>query len=349
MQRGYILSESAMTEITLPDQRSLTQMTKKLNQAFIVLNSQPTREKNQFLKDFCKAFSEAEKTAEKAEKAEKTAEKGEKADRAKAERDDKIKKVWAVIEKRATFFKSDMDIVDPLVVLRDCKMSPYIGTKSHGVMFCKGMTIGLQLELTKDASMSYRLDFSTDGKLLHFNFELSNGKETYPLCIPLRFSTGRFGFTQKDRLNCVDNNQKMEAFLEATKIKFWLKMTIANTLITAPKNEPHPSDIPNEQLFNFVRGVTKYDLAAIKAYLVEQLPQGVGKTRINACTTELELLTCIMQKPVIRATARESIFTTLVTKDQTRRLLKDIGDLEGAIFADSEQRIDSEPAPQAAM
>lgn len=342
-----------MTEITLPGQHSLTQMIKKLNQAFIVLNSQSTREKNQFLDDFCKAFSEAEEAAEKAEKAEKTVENGDKADRAKAkakaERDDKIKKVWAVMEKRATLFKSNIDIVDPLVVLRDCKMSPYIGTKPHGVMFCKGMTIGLKLELPKHASMSYRLDFSTDGKLLHFNFELSNGKETYPLCIPLRFSTGRFGFTQKDRLNCVDNRQKMEAFMEATKIKFWLKMTIANTLITAPKNEPHPSDMPNEQLFNFVRGVAKFDLPAIKAYLVEQLPQGVGKTRINACTTELELLTCIMQKPLIRATARESIFTTIVTKDPTGRLLKDIEELEDAIVADSEQRIDSEPPPQAAM
>jgi hypothetical protein len=53
LQRGYILSlyakESAMREITLPGQHSLTQMIKKLNQAFIVLNSQPTREKNQFI------------------------------------------------------------------------------------------------------------------------------------------------------------------------------------------------------------------------------------------------------------------------------------------------------------
>ena len=309
-----------MKEIILPGQHGLTQIVKKLNKAFIVLKRMPEKERKQFLKKFCTTFSEAHAPSE-------------------------IKKVWTLIEEKADRFDEANDVVDPLIVLRDYGLSPYIGDLTHGVMFCKGMTIGLELPLTKNMTLSYRLDFAPD-KLLHFNCELRDGNsEKYPLCIPLRFSTGRFGFTHADKLNCEHDERKTSVFLEATKAKFWLKMTIANTLIAAPMNEIDHTKSANEQLFNFLRGNTKYDLTTIKAYLIERLPQDMGKARIRACQTEQELLTCIMQKPVIRATARESIFETIAAKDESRRLLRNQEQLVDAMVADSDQRIDSEQPP----
>lgn len=307
-----------MKEITLPDQYSLTQTLKKLNKAFIILKDLPDKNKKRFLQDFYKIFSQANTP-------------------------EKVKQVWAMIVKISDTYAGMDDVGDPLVMLRDHAIPTYIGDMTHGVMFCKGMVIGLVLPLTKEVTMSYRLDFAPD-KLLHFNFEI-RGSEKYPLCIKLNFSTGRFGFTQTDKLVCEKNQQKMETFLEAIKFKFWLKMTIAHTLLTAPRNEINHDKKEQDQLLDFLRGESKYDFDTLKAYIIKQLPEDASKLLITASQTEQQLLTCIMQTPVIRAATRESIFVTLSSKDETKRMLQNQYYLQDVIPTDSDQRLDSEQPP----
>lgn len=58
--------------------------------------------------------------------------------------------------------------------------------------------------------------------MLHVNFEVFDGKDKYPICVPLYFSTGRYGFSQKDKQAALKNEKKKLALLECTKMKFWL-------------------------------------------------------------------------------------------------------------------------------
>lgn len=305
-----------MKEIILPDERSLTETIRTLNKALLVLKNKSTRDKKQFLADFSKAFSLGAKS------------------------------VWQLLDNTAKKFvdPNKPDLADPLTVLRDYHLNPYIGSITHGVMFCDGMVIGIQLPLSDQVMVTYRLDYAPD-KHLHFNFEIYDGKEKYPLAIPLKFSTGRFGFTSEDRKNCDKNEQKTNTFLEATKLKYWLKMTIAYTLIRAQANASDNVNTPEKQLFDFVRGNKQYDLATIKDYIIAQLPKETGKLRIRACQTELALLECLIQNPIIRAKIRESIFVTIAGQDESARILEKKHHLNEIDITDSDQRLDSDKPP----
>lgn len=347
-----------MPEITFPQSASLTQTLKKLNKAFILLNTSDAKTKKDFLESFYKAFAEI-KTEQEIKDAEKQAPTGKKQtidpqkSKARKENEVKIETLWAIIGKIADKYTRVDDVVDPTNVLGTHALPPYIGDMTDGVMFCDGMTIGLVLQLAKGVSMSYRLDFAPD-KLLHINFEIirkiDHREEKYPICIKLKFSTGRFGFTAADRADCALHPERELAFLEAMKFKFWLKMTIARTLMAMPPNLGNDELAENKQLLAFVRGEANYDLNSVKRYIRKQLPEKASKLRITASQTEQELLACIKQTPALRAACRDSIFITLSDMDQTKRMLQyhhHLQDLKPHP-ADSDQRIDSEqplPAP----
>lgn len=305
-----------MREIILTRQQSLTETLRMLNKAMLVLEKKSSYDKKQFLAEFIKAFS---------------------AD---------AKSVWKLLSKIAQKFADPRqpDLADPTTILRDYKLVPYIGSINHGVMFCEGIVIGIQVQLTENTLVSYRLDYAPD-KHLHFNFEIYDGQEKYPLAIPLRFSTGRFGFSLLDLNSCDKNEQKTNTLLEAIKLKFWLKMTIAHTLITKPPHETDNSKKPAQQLFEFVRGGTQYDFATVKDHIISCLPKDTGKMRISACQTERALLECLIQSPGIRAKVRNSIFITITEQDESARILEKQHYLTEVDINDSEKRIDSEQPP----
>ncbi len=312
-----------MKEFLLNGPQSLTETLDLLNKIFVVVDNKTDKNKKSFLKQF------KELVKNKSEK-----------------------KAWDYVREQAVPFNHpNLTIVDPTVLFQNCKLSPYIGEKDHGVMFCKGMVIGLKLKLDDNANISYRLDFDLD-KWLHINFEIFDGENRYPFCIPLNFSTGRYGFSQKDKESCENDGDKKIALLQLTKVKFWLKMTIGYTLSTMnqqPRNAPqqHDDQIMEKQLFSFLQGRGDYSFDSIKEHIVNMLPGAKGKHEIIMCENEQALLECINKKPAIRTKVRNSIFVHISENDDSGRLLSGLHhnyDVEP--FIDSETRDDSEQPPK---
>ena len=314
-----------MQEKSLVGHHSLSNTLKLLNKAFVVIDKKSPKEKKQF----AKRFSELAVTD--------------------------YKKAWNHLEKQTDEWQEEaLDMLSPITLFQRYQLSPYIGKKDHGVMFCKDIVIGLKLDLGNGDNISYRLDFAHDedptkNKLLHLNVELYHAKEKYPICVLLNFSTGRFGFSLKDKQDCMENENKLHALLEITKVKFWLKMTMGHTLVTRMRQPANPQpphgDIPAEQLMLFVTGDNKYDFDIIKEYLCSLLPKDTGKLRVRGCQDELSLLRCLIEKSHIRAQALQSIFIKIAEKDETHRLLPGLEYLYDIDLADSEQRIHSDQAP----
>lgn len=317
-----------MQEKTLPGQYSLSKTLDVLHKVFVVVDKKSTQEKKEFLKKFKKLavqdFSQA----------------------------------WRyVLEQEKKFVDAGHDMVSPIILFQQYKLPAYIGKKNHGVMFCEGLVIGLKLPLHGKANMSYRLDFATDDKdpdkdkRLHLNFEIYDGEEKYPICILLRFSTGRYGFTQQDYQACLQDPSKMLAFLEIIKVKFWLKMTLGKTLVDHAEQERDvaPPDAqlarPEQQLLAFVKGEPHYDFTVLKNYISSLLPSDMGKARLNLCRNEQALLLCLQERPPIRANTRFDIFVRIAEKDTSRTLLSGLHHQKDAVQADSDQRIDSEQPP----
>lgn len=310
-----------MKEVILYDEHSLNDVIKTLNQLFIKLNK-CGKEKEQFLKNFTKCFS-VPNTANLA---------------------------WQCIKKETKKFEVPSDVgsvLDPYILFKNFELTPYIGSIKNGVMFCEGMTIGLKMILAKKAEMSYRLDYAPD-KGLHFNFEIVDNHEKYPLCIKLRFSTSRFGFSLKDQSLCENNPKKTSTFLQAIKLKFWLKMSIAHTLVSKKDLGTDNTQTPDEQLLNFVRGNKKYNFDTVKEHIVSLLPNDEAKGNVNNSNEPKDLFEYLMKEEMIRAKTRESIFITIANKDDSRRLLENHHFLQDADQTDSEKRIDSEQPPKLA-
>lgn len=307
-------------ELTLKDHYSLSVTLSAIHKAFIVLHAKTEQDKKTFLNKFIKLHNEdLERNTEKS---------------------------WQYVADYVKGFQdSSHDVLSPITLFQEYNIPAYIGEIDHGVLFCKGMVIGLKFSLTATANISYRLDFGSDQKL-HINFEVYDGKEKYPICAPLNFSTGRYGFSQKDKQAALNNEDKMLALLECTKMKFWLKMTIGKTLTDlnlrqdAPQH--HDDTVPREQLLAFIQGNVAYDFGTLKEYIRDLLPNDIGKTRIMNCKTEKDLMKCMIEKPVIRSKTRHDIFMHLSEQDPTHRLFSGAHHMYEVDSVDSEQRIDSE-------
>ena len=166
----------------------------------------------------------------------------------------------------------------------------------------------------------------------------------------MRFSTGRYGFSQQDYQKCLLDPAKMLAFLEIIKVKFWLKMTLGKTWVDRlAQAELLPQgnhvELPSQQLMAFVKGDVPYDFETVKNYICSLLPGDMGKMRINLCRNEQELFQCINERPPIRANMRHDIFVRIAEKDASGILLSGLHHLQDAVQADSDQRIDSEQPP----
>lgn len=312
-----------MNEFLLKPDQSLMVSLSFLNKLLIVLDNKSPSEKKSFLKQF---KQHAEKEPQKA---------------------------WNYLCKQAQFnHDQDHVLIDPAELFQRHQLTPYIGTKNHGVMFCKKMVIGLKLDLNDTANISYRLDFD-ETKKLHLNFEIFDGRDQYPFCIPLKFSTGKFGFTLTDKNACIGNSSKEDALLELTKVKFWLKMTIGYTLsciAQQPGNPPRQNDqnTVEEQLLSFIQGEDDYDFNTVKNYVISLLPGDAGKEKIRMCLNEQDLLTCINHKPNIRAKVRDGIFDHIAGYDESKRFLSGRhhnDDVEQKV--DSDTKISSEEPPKA--
>ena len=316
-----------MQEKTLPGQHSLSKTLRAIHRIFVVVDKKTEKEKKAFLKTF-KALATKDFT-----------------------------KAWQYILKQDNAFVDEgLDMASPVVLFQNYALPAYIGKKDHGVMFCKGLVIGLKLVLPGNANMSYRLDFATDekdpekDKRLHLNFEIYDGEEKYPICILLRFSTGRYGFSQQDYQKCLLDPAKMLAFLEIIKVKFWLKMTLGKTWVdraaqAALVPQVNNVELPAQQLMAFVKGDAPYAFDTVKNYICSLLPGDVGKARLNLCRNEQELFRCINERPPIRANMRHDIFVRIAEKDDSGILLSGLHHLKDAVQADSDQRIDSEQPP----
>lgn len=307
-----------MNEYVLPGEHSLTQSLKLLHKLFLVLSSLDDSRHKKFLRDFVKQASRSP-------------------DRA-----------WTYLCKEAQIFNDEeFDLADPVLLFDTFKLPAYVGEKSQGVMFCKDMVIGLKLSLGKDKFISYRLDYDP-AKKLHINLDVYNGQERFPICIPLRFSTGRFGFSYADMESCQDDDGKKDALLELTKYKFWLKMTMAHTLagmgvdIVNTKNKMSIK----KQLFNFLRGAGEYSFDTVKACIVNILVSAKGKKAINQCEDEKTLLSCIMDKPRIRAQVRHCLFEDIARNHSGGAALTGVHHNSGVEVGDSDTRIDSEKPPR---
>lgn len=305
-----------MKEKSLKDQYSLSVTLSTIHKAFIVLNSQSKKEKKSFFKKYIELF----------------------------EKD--YVKAWRYVTDHANAFQhAGHDVLCPVTLFRNYEIPAYIGDIDHGVLFCKGMVIGLKLPLNDKANVSYRLDFALD-KLLHLNFEVYDGKDKYPICVPLYFSTGRYGFSQKDKQAALKEENKMRSLLECTKMKFWLKMTIGKTLadmrLPQDASQHHDDTIPQKQLLAFIQGSEAYDFDTLKEYIRNLLPTDTGKTRIMSCQTEKDLIKCMIDKPFIRSKTRHDMFMYLSKQDSKHRLLSGLHHMDEVDVVDSEQRIDSE-------
>jgi len=311
-----------MKEVTLAGLKSLTSTLSLINKIFIVLHKKTELEKEKFLNEFKKLASSNFKSA------------------------------WKyIIEQADSFSDNQFDIVNPVILFQTYGIPPYIGEIDHGVMFCKEMVIGLKLKLGGNANISYRLDFDLK-KRLHINFEIYDNKDKYPVCIRLDFSTGRYGFSQADKKSCLQDDDKMIAIMELTKVKFWLKMTIGNTLASmARQNQNNPklndTTLPNEQLLAFVQGKDDYSFDTVKNY-VSSLLLPYGKKKISTCCTEQALLQCISEKPMIRSKVHHDIFGIFSKQDASSRLLSGLHHVYNVEQVDSDTKKDSEePAKQA--
>lgn len=309
-----------MEEVTLAGLNSLTSTLSLINKVFIELHKKTDREKEKFLNKFKKLASL------------------------------NFKNAWKyIIEQADSFADNQQDVVNPVILFQTYDLHPYIGEIDHGVMFCKGMVIGLKLKLGSNANISYRLDFDLK-KRLHINFEIYDNKDKYPVCIPLDFSTGRYGFSQADKKCCMQDDDKMVALLELTKVKFWLKMTIGNTLasmVRQKQKNPNQFDKkpPNEQLLAFVQGKEDYCFDTVKNY-VSGLLLPYGKKQISICGTEQALLQCISEKPIIRLKVHHDIFGVFSKKDASSRLLSGLHHVDNVVLVDSDTKIDSEEPPK---
>ena len=308
-------------EKTLAGHHSLTKTIAVMHRAFIVIQGKSDTEKKDFFKKFKEYF----------------------------EKD--VAKAWNSLMGQAKKFEEvGHDVVCPLTLFQHYDVPAYIGEKEEGVLFCKGMVIGLKLKLGDYANMSYRLDFDLE-KRLHINFEVFGYKDKskYPICVMLNFSSGRFGFAQKDKQDCLQDEDKMLALLECTKTKFWLKMTMGKTLADMQRvNHVHQQDdglLPKDQLLAFIQGDARYHFATVKDYVCDLMPVDKGQARIRGCQTEQALLQCMNERPIIRSEARYDIFVRITEKDPDHRLLKGLEHMKTVALADSDQRIDSEQPP----
>jgi len=183
---------NTMKEFVLKGEYSLTKTLRAINQAFIVLNRYSDADKKMFLRAFVKVA---------------------KKDPAQA---------WKEVLRLTEKFPDDhLDVVNPMILFETYGLPAYIGEKDHGLLFCKNMIIGLKLSLGGTANISYRLDFDGDEnkkdcKLLHLNFEIYDGTEQFPICAKFFFSTGRFGFSLKDKVTGDQDNLIKKSLLELT-------------------------------------------------------------------------------------------------------------------------------------
>lgn len=312
-----------MKEVLLDPPKSLTMTLDLLNKIFIGIDCKTDKNKKVFLKNL--KIIVTQKTAIEA---------------------------WEYVCKQVDphLAIKDIIIIDSTDLFQYFNLSPYIGEKKHGVMFCQGMVIGLKLALGDNANISYRLDFDPN-KELHINFEIFDNGDRYPFCIPLNFSTGKYGFSLKDKESCKTNDDKRLSLLELTKVKFWLKMTIGYRLSIINKNpttpnRQHDTQPLKNQLFSFIQGSGDYSFNSIKNYIIDMIPGKKGREEIRMCESELALLECINKKPVIRSRFRHTMFAHISEQDKTGRLLEGLHhnhDVEQ--FIDSETREESEQPP----
>jgi len=110
-----------MKEFVLNTPQSLTNTLDLLNKIFVVLGNETDQNKKIFLKQIKKTVNHKNES-----------------------------KAWEYICKQADPFNGKkITIVDPAFIFQKLKLSPYIGEKDHGVMFCLGMVIGLKLKLVR--------------------------------------------------------------------------------------------------------------------------------------------------------------------------------------------------------
>ncbi len=312
-----------MKEFVLKGDNSLTQTLALMNKLIASLQEAKSNKKNDFLTHFKKNV----KTS--------------------------CDEAWSYICKQAdSFDPQERDMVDHTVLFQTYQLPVYLGKKDHGVMFCKNMVIGLKLELDDGASVSYRLDFDNEKKL-HINFEIFCGRdEKYPFCIPIYFSTGRYGFSLEDKASCKNNPSKELVLLELMKVKFWLKMTIGHSLAVMIKEQKtsleQNDELPMEQqLLAFIQGQKHYSFDSVRKYVMTLLPANKGRLKIEHCKNEQELLQCINEKPVIRSKTRNSIFLSISKYDPDGQLLSGLYHNDDvALGIDSDKRIDSDQPPK---
>ena len=256
-----------------------------------------------------------------------------------------LEKAWGFVVKQADSLPTKLILINPVTLFQDHGLPPYLGEIDHGVMFCKDMVIGLKLPLGGEANVSYRLDFDPK-KYLHVNFEVHDNLDNYPVCVPIKFSTGRFGFSPADKKSCTEGDEKWLALLELTKVKYWLKMTIGHSLASAIKqqsNNPKRNDqpAPDEQVFAFVQGKENYCLETVKKYLCDRLLP-VGQQKIKDCSTEQALLQCVLKAPAIRAKVSQNFLSIFAKKDSSKCLLSGLHHVYELHKFDSEAKTDSE-------
>lgn len=300
-----------MKEFIVPEAAaSLTKTIQTLNKVFVVFRDQEENKKKQWIKNFLNLINKNPQAAWE---------------------------FFIKLAKQANANKSDF--CDPLTLFSQYQMPPLMGNKDHGVMYCKDFVIGLILKLDDHSKISYRLDYDQE-KRLHINvlFEINN--ERFPFCVKCHFSKGRFGFSSPNKMD--EDSKEFKTMLELTKIKFWLKMTLAYNIVQDKKNIDSALPLCSESeddLFSFITGQGTFQFESLKNYVATFLSiHNVDPKPILDADDEKSLLKSILKNTSVRHTLYPSIFKGIAAKDPSKQLLSGQYNIDFSTSPDSDQR-----------